>query len=73
MEITPPDIKDLKRTAQLTKLEAKHSRVLILWYIYFCKAVYVPQCITAKINDIPLFNANAEIARMYFLSFQIDE
>jgi len=71
MEI--PHIKDLKRTAQLTKLEAKDSRTLILWYIYFCTGVYVPQCITAKINDIPLFNRNAEIARMYFLSFQIDE
>jgi hypothetical protein len=72
MDITVPPISVLKRQSKEENPTELIKRALILWYIYFNKGVYVPECITAKINNIAMFEDNLNIARGYFLSF-VDE
>lgn len=72
MDITVPPIRVLKEQSQHENLMESTKRSLILWYIYFNRGVYVPQCITAKINNRTLFETNVRIVKSYFLSF-VDE
>lgn len=69
MDINIPKVSTLKQLARKEHLKVEEAREIILWYIYFNTAVYVPQCMTATINNIVEFDKNTQIAKLYFLSF----
>jgi len=45
------------------------KREVIMYYIFFCTQVMVPQVKTAYVTDTTTFEKNYNIAKSYFLSF----